>query len=129
LLALTRIDNAVDRIAPAPLDLANLIQEVDSDGDFEARARQRKLAIEHSNRWMVIGFEELLRSGVGNVVRNAIRRTAEGTARGISAQARGVAGDAAGAGLPARSTRRDAHRNLTALPANRQRRFGRGRIG
>jgi two-component system sensor histidine kinase CpxA len=86
LLALTRIDSAVDRGSPAPVDLMNLVQEVANDGDFEARARNRKVVIEQADACTVNGFEELLRSAVENVVRNAIRHTAEGTAVEISLQ-------------------------------------------
>ncbi|MGA3234823.1 MAG: ATP-binding protein [Bryobacteraceae bacterium] len=80
LLALTRIDSGVDRGAPAPFDLANLVQEVANDADFEARASHRSVVIEHVEPCMVNGFEELLRSAIENVARNAIRHTAEGTA-------------------------------------------------
>ena len=86
LLALTRIDSGVDRGSPAPFDLTNLVQEVASDGDFEARARNRSVVIKHADACTVNGFEELLRSAVENVVRNAIRHTAEGTAVEISLQ-------------------------------------------
>jgi signal transduction histidine kinase len=88
LLALTRIDSAVDRGAPTPFDLANLVQEVANDADFEARACNRSVVIEHAGPCMVNGFEELLRSAIENVVRNAIRYTAEGTAVEISLQVR-----------------------------------------
>jgi signal transduction histidine kinase len=80
LLALTRIDSGVDRGAPARFDLVNLIQEVANDGDFEARARHRRVVIEHADPCLVSGFEELLRSAIENVARNAIRHTPEGTA-------------------------------------------------
>jgi signal transduction histidine kinase len=80
LLTLTRIDSGIDRGAPAPFDLANLIQEVASDGDFEARASRRRVVVERSDTCQFSGFEELLRSAVENVARNAIRHTAEGTA-------------------------------------------------
>jgi signal transduction histidine kinase len=80
LLALTRIDSGVDRGIPTPFDLTNLIQEVANDGDFEARARNRGVVIEHVDACSVHGFEELLRSAIENVARNAIRHTAEGTA-------------------------------------------------
>ena len=86
LLALTRIDSGVDRGSPAPFDLTNLVQEVANDGDFEARARNRSVVIEQADACTVDGFEELLRSAVENVVRNAIRHTAEGTAVEISLQ-------------------------------------------
>jgi two-component system sensor histidine kinase CpxA len=84
LLALTRIDSGVDRGSPAPFDLTSLVQEVASDGDFEARARGRHVTIKQADACSINGFEELLRSAVENVVRNAIRHTAEGTAVEIS---------------------------------------------
>jgi signal transduction histidine kinase len=86
LLALTRIDSGVDRGFPAPFDLRNLVQEVANDGDFEARARNRSVVIKQADACTITGFEELLRSAVENVVRNAIRHTAEGTAVEISLQ-------------------------------------------
>jgi two-component system sensor histidine kinase CpxA len=84
LLALTRIDSGVDRGKPSPFDLTNLVQEVASDGDFEARAHNRSVTIEQADACTINGYEELLRSAIENVVRNAIRHTAEGTAVGIS---------------------------------------------
>ena len=60
--------------------------EVANDADFEARAGDRSVAIEHADPCMVNGFEELLRSAIENVARNAIRHTAEGTAVEISLQ-------------------------------------------
>jgi signal transduction histidine kinase len=84
LLALTRIESAVDRGSPAPFDLANLVQEVANDGDFEARARKRSVVVQEAQPAQVSGFEELMRSAVENVVRNAVRYTAEGTAVEIS---------------------------------------------
>jgi two-component system sensor histidine kinase CpxA len=86
LLALTRIDSGVDRGSRAPFDLTNLVQEVAHDGDFEARARHRSVVVKQADACTANGFEELLRSAVENVVRNAIRHTAEGTAVEISLQ-------------------------------------------
>ena len=84
LLALTRIDSGLDRDAPARFDLTNLLQEVANDSDFEARARNRRVVIKQADPCTVSGFEELLRSALENVVRNAVRYTAEGTAVEIS---------------------------------------------
>jgi DNA-binding response OmpR family regulator/signal transduction histidine kinase len=88
LLTLTRIDSGVDRGSPAPFDLANLVQEVANDGNFEARARNRSVRIKQADSCTVEGFEELLRSAVENVVRNAIRHTAEGSTVEISVHSR-----------------------------------------
>jgi signal transduction histidine kinase len=87
LLSLTRIDSGMDRDSPAPFDLTNLVQEVANDGDFEARARNRSVIVTRAGACTVSGFEETLRSAVENVVRNAIRYTAEGTAVEISLEA------------------------------------------
>jgi two-component system sensor histidine kinase CpxA len=87
LLALTRIDSGVDRDSPAAFDLTNLVQEVANDGDFEARAAQRRVVIQQADAYTLKGFEELLRSAVENVVRNAIRHTAVETAVEISLEA------------------------------------------
>jgi signal transduction histidine kinase len=87
LLALTRIDSGVDRGAPARFDLTNLVHEVANDGDFEARACHRSVAIGRADACALAGFEELLRSAIENVARNAIRHTAQGTAVEISLQA------------------------------------------
>jgi two-component system sensor histidine kinase CpxA len=86
LLALTRIDSGVDRGAAARFDLANLVQEIASDAHFEACACNRGVVIEHADQCMVNGFEELLRSAIENVARNAVRHTAEATAVEISLQ-------------------------------------------
>jgi two-component system sensor histidine kinase CpxA len=87
LLALTRIDSGVDRGRPAAVDLAILAQEVASDGDFEARTLSRRVTVKQADPCPVNGFEDLLRSAVENVVRNAIRHTAENTTVEISVKA------------------------------------------
>lgn len=86
LLALTRIDSGVDRGSAVPFDLTTLVQEVANDGDFEARARNRSVTMRQTDPCTINGFEELVRSAVENIVRNAIRHTAEGTAVEISLQ-------------------------------------------
>lgn len=84
LLALTRIDSGVDRGQAMPFDLVNLVQEVANDGDFEARARNRRVIIKQADNSTIRGFEDLMRSAVENVVRNAVRHTAAGTSVEVS---------------------------------------------
>ena len=86
LLALTRIDSGVDRGSPVRFDLTNVVQEVCSDGDFEARARKRRVSIMQADSCSLDGFEEVMRSAIENVVRNAIRHTADGTTVEVSVQ-------------------------------------------
>jgi len=80
LLTLTRIDSGAARGTAARFDLTNLVQEVANDADFEARARNRRVVVTRSDTCTIEGYEELLRSAVENVVRNAVRHTAEGSA-------------------------------------------------
>jgi two-component system sensor histidine kinase CpxA len=84
LLTLSRIDSGVQIGTRATVDLTNLVHEVASDGDFEARARGRRVEVIAAAPCVISGFEELLRSALENVVRNAIRHTRDGTSVEIS---------------------------------------------
>ena len=79
LLTLSRIDSGVQTGARGTVDLTNLVHEVASDGDFEARPLGRRVVVMAADTCAIDGFEELLRSAIENVVRNAIRHTREGT--------------------------------------------------
>src|SRR6185503_19465143 len=80
LLTLTRIDSGVDSNLRETFDLANLVQEVVADGDFEARAQNRSVRFLANESCSITGVAELIRSAVENVIRNAVRHTATGTA-------------------------------------------------
>lgn len=79
LLTLTRIDSGVDSNLRETFDLANLVQEVVADGDFEARAQDRSVRFVANESCTITGVAELIRSAVENVIRNAVRHTAPGT--------------------------------------------------
>ena len=79
LLALTRIDSGVDANLRETFDLANLVQEVAADGDFEGRAHDRAVTFRANDSCMMTGVMEMIRSAVENVIRNAVRHTAPGT--------------------------------------------------
>jgi two-component system sensor histidine kinase CpxA len=87
LLVLSRIDSGVDRGLPARFDLTEMVQQVASDADFEAKARGCGVVVKHADPCTADGFEDMLRSAVENVVRNAIRHTATGTSVEISVHA------------------------------------------
>jgi two-component system sensor histidine kinase CpxA len=84
LLALSRIESGSHSAAASSIDVTALIHEVVTDADFEARAKSRRVNVTAFDECTVIGFEELLRSAVENVVRNGIRFTREGTAVDVS---------------------------------------------
>ena len=80
LLTLTRIESGAQSIQRESFDLTNLVQEVAADGEFEARAHGREVKVVRADACTINGFPEMLRSAIENVVRNAIRYTAAGTA-------------------------------------------------
>ena len=80
LLTLTRLESGTDSRKRTDVDLAALVREVAEDADFEARSVNRAVQVVSSDNCSIDGVEELLRSAVENVVRNAVRFTAEGTA-------------------------------------------------
>jgi two-component system sensor histidine kinase CpxA len=80
LLTLTRLESGTDGRKRTDVDLAALVREVADDADFEARSQNRAVQVVSSDNCSINGVEELLRSAVENVVRNAVRYTPEGTA-------------------------------------------------
>ena len=68
----------------APLDLEALVREVVADADFEARGSGRSVHLAQSDSCHAGGSENLLRSAIENVVRNAVRYTAPETAVEVS---------------------------------------------
>jgi two-component system sensor histidine kinase CpxA len=80
LLTLTRLESGTDGRKRTEVDLAALVREVAGDADFEARSVNRSVHVVSSDACSINGVEELLRSAVENVVRNAVRYTPEGTA-------------------------------------------------
>jgi len=77
LLTLTRIESGAELTQRETFDFTNLVQEVAADGDFEARAHGREVRVTRADACSVSGMPEMLRSAIENVVRNAIRYTAE----------------------------------------------------
>ena len=79
LLSLTRLESGTDGVKRTEVDLARLVRDVADDADFEARSRNRSVQVVTCDECLTTGTEELLRSAIENVVRNAVRYTAEGT--------------------------------------------------
>lgn len=83
LLTLTRIESGAE-MQRESFDFTNLVQEVAADGDFEARAHGREVKVTRADACTIAAAPEMLRSAIENVVRNAVRYTAEGTSVEIS---------------------------------------------
>ena len=94
LLTMSRVDSGVDLERRSVFDLATVVDEVATDADYEARGRRRAVRVLQRRECRVEGAPDLLRSAVENVVRNAVRHTADGTTVEISMECRD--GDGAG---------------------------------
>jgi two-component system sensor histidine kinase CpxA len=79
LLTLARADSGVDFQRKEVFDLGTLVQEVAADSNYEARSRNCTVKFSSYFGCLVEGAPEMLRGAVENVVRNAVRHTAEGT--------------------------------------------------
>ncbi|HEX4076162.1 MAG TPA: ATP-binding protein [Candidatus Acidoferrales bacterium] len=88
LLSLARIESGVDLQQKKVFDLGLLVQEVASDGDYEARGRNCSVKFDPSFECSVNGAPEMLRGAVENVVRNAVRHTADGTTVDVAIECR-----------------------------------------
>ncbi len=93
LLTLTRLESGTDGRKRTAVDLAALVREVADDADFEARSRNRAVQVVSSDNCSIKGVEELLRSAVENVVRNAVHYTREGTAVEVALRKQNGGGD------------------------------------
>lgn len=87
LLTMARIDSGVDLEHQASFDLGALVEEIAADADYEARNRHGTVKADVGEGCMVNGAREMLRGAIENVVRNAVRHTAEGTEVEISVKA------------------------------------------
>jgi signal transduction histidine kinase len=84
LLHLSRLEAGTEMMDSEPFELDGLVREVAQDADFEARSRNRRVEVISADPCTATGKRELLRSAVENVVRNALRYTADGTSVEVS---------------------------------------------
>jgi two-component system sensor histidine kinase CpxA len=79
LLTLARLEGAGVPPEQEPVSLLELVREVAADAEFEAVSRHCSVQVNATDECTTVGSPDLLRSAVENVVRNAVRYTAEGT--------------------------------------------------
>ncbi|HVF46896.1 MAG TPA: ATP-binding protein [Pyrinomonadaceae bacterium] len=84
LLILAKLESGSEEIEPVRIDLTELVRDVAADADFEAQAKGKAVEVSSADRCTVMGSENLLRSAIENVLRNAVRYTAEGTTVDVS---------------------------------------------
>jgi two-component system OmpR family sensor kinase len=88
-LALARMEGAKPATSEETVDLAELVAGVADDARFEAQAAKRDMALELSNPVLVRGKADLLQRAVENVIRNAVKYTAEGSTVEVKLSAHG----------------------------------------
>ena len=80
ILTLARLEDGEQRVPQTPVPLGELVANVAEDAEFEAQERHCHVhTVIPEGGWGVRGNDSLLHSAVENVVRNAIRYTAEGS--------------------------------------------------
>jgi two-component system sensor histidine kinase CpxA len=95
LLTLTQLESGGEWIERGPVSLKGLVESIASDANFEAQTRNRAVRAVVEEPITIHGSEEMLRRGIENVVRNAVRYTAEHTQVDISVgRRRAGSGDA-----------------------------------
>lgn len=80
LLAITRLESGAERVPAETVVLEDLVHQVVDDANFEAKPLGKEVKVLQLEKSRVNGSAELLRSAVENVVRNAVRYTATGSA-------------------------------------------------
>lgn len=89
ILTLSKLEGGALDYEKRSVDLVDIVGSVADDADFEARPLGRSVTMNGDETCIVEGNEALLRSAVENVLRNAVRYTAEGSAVDVSVRKNG----------------------------------------
>lgn len=79
LRTLTVLESGTKIMDKTPIDLSNLVKSISGDAEFESTKRNITVRAELDENIILEGSEELLRRAIENVLRNALRYTAEGS--------------------------------------------------
>ncbi len=84
LLTLSKLETNSNGFEKRETNLTKIFEQVAADADFEAQANDKSVKILQKADAKVLGNENLLRSAIENVLRNAVRYTKENTSVEIS---------------------------------------------
>ena len=84
LLMLAKLESGTPDFDKRTVSLSKLVEQIVADADFEARAKGKSVKILQKDEIKVVGNENLLRSAVENVLRNAVRYTKDETTVEVS---------------------------------------------
>ena len=92
LLTVAKLEAASTLQNPVRVNLSELVSSVASDAEFEAQERGSRVDVVQAADLVVPGDPNLLRSAIENVLRNAVRFTAAGTAVEVNLRASAAVG-------------------------------------
>ena len=75
ILTLSKLESQSETIEKHPINIGKLVEKVVADANFEAENQDKKVQITQNSDSKIYGNENLLRSAVENVLRNAVRYT------------------------------------------------------
>lgn len=78
LLTLARLEAGAIKASQEEISMADLLEQIADDASYEAASQQRKVVREGDADVLVVGQADLLGRAIENVVRNAIKHSAEG---------------------------------------------------
>ena len=84
ILMLAKLESGADDYEQRRIDLSEIVKDVAADADFEAQAKGKVVQVSSAEKCVVMGSENLLRSAIENVLRNAVRYTADRTVVDVS---------------------------------------------
>ena len=84
ILMLAKLESGADDYEQRRIDLSEIVKDVAADADFEAQAKGKFVEVSSADKCIVMGSENLLRSAIENVLRNAVRYTADKTVVDVS---------------------------------------------
>jgi signal transduction histidine kinase len=84
LLILSKLESGGQELEKQNVNLRKVVEEIVADADFEAQAKSKAVKITAIEESRFLGSENLLRSAVENVLRNAVRYTDEKTSVEVS---------------------------------------------
>jgi len=79
LLVLSKLETGSENFQKREINLTKLFEQIIADADFEAKGNEKAVKILQKDAVRVFGNETLLRSAIENVLRNAVRYTADKT--------------------------------------------------
>jgi two-component system sensor histidine kinase CpxA len=79
LLTISRLETGTDGVRKARLSLHELVEHIARDAEYEDQGRGCRVSADPTDEFAIEANPDLLRSAIENVVRNAVRYTAQGT--------------------------------------------------